>query len=349
MTIAQLKELARHSVKRTSPTEYTVESVDKAFASGIDELANTYNQFMKNRYDIYEILIETADEFVPNKVIQAVGQFAEVKTTANGQKALFTQKIGKNRARKFLTQVGINGVYETFRIDTKTFEVSGHAVGGGVTIDLQRMIDGAENLAELMSILTEGLVESVYVEVQKALVAAYSASGVPTLNRYSGNAFTASEMVKLITTVRAYGSGVIIYAPPEFVAAMGVDVVVAPDATYNNGAAYHPQDIDSIHNTGYISIFRGVPIVQIPQSFVDETNTKTWINPQCAYILPTGGEKVVKVVLEGPTIIRDYENRDGSMEIFAERKIGVAITTYHNWAMYKNTGIIDTSLNPYGI
>jgi len=34
---------------------------------------------MKNRYDIYEILIETADEIVPNRVIDALGTVAELK------------------------------------------------------------------------------------------------------------------------------------------------------------------------------------------------------------------------------------------------------------------------------
>ena len=131
--------------------------------------------------------------------------------------------------------------------------------------------------------------------------------GVPANNRANvtvGNDFDGQEMMKLISTVRAYGSGAVIFAPPEFVAAMGADAIVPVAANGNYGGVYHPQDIDAIHNQGYINIFRGTPIVQIPQSFVDENNVETWIDPQLAYVLPTGNEKVVKVVFEGQTVLK---------------------------------------------
>ena len=69
---------------------------------------------------------------------------------------------------------------------------------------------------------------------------------------------------------------------------------------------------------------------------------KTWIDPRCAYVLPTGGEKVVKVVFEGNTQMYDFVNRDQSMEIHTYRKIGSAILAYHNWAIYKNSDIPQT-------
>ena len=160
--------------------------------------------------------------------------------------------------------------------------------------------------------------------------------------------------MKLISTVRAYGSGAVIFAPPEFIAAMGADAIV-PITAYGNPATsgiqgvYHPQDIDAIHNTGYINMFRGTPIVQIPQSWVDEKNEETWIDPQLAYVLPTGGEKVVKVVFEGNTQMYDFVNRDQSMEIHTYRKLGTAILTYHNWGIYKNTGIAQTYAEQFDI
>ena len=154
-------------------------------------------------------------------------------------------------------------------------------------------------------------------------------------------------MMKLITTVRAYGSGAVIFAPPEFVAAMGPDAIVPIPQSGNYGGVYHPQDIDAIHNTGYINLFRGTPIVQIPQSFTDESNTTTWIDPQLAYVLPTGGERVVKVVFEGNTQMWDWVNKDQSMEVMTYRKLGTAILAYHNWAIYKNEAIPQTYKEMY--
>lgn len=346
MTLQELKQLAVYAAKNEAPSNFSVDNVDEALVDGLRELAGSVNQFMKNRYDIYDIIIEAVDEVLPKKVIDAVGIFAEVQTVAQGQKALFKQRLGRARARKFLTQVGLSGVYETFRLDNGTFEVSAHAIGGACTIDFERMLDGAENMAELVSLLTEAQTDAVYQEVQRALKGALNAQGRPPVNKVSDNKFVADDMVALVNVVRAYGNGAVIFAPPEFVGAMGPDCII-PISTAGVQGVYHPQDIDAIHNQGYINIFRGTPIVMIPQSFVDENNVKTWIDPQMAYVLPTGGERVVKVVFEGSTQVYDFVNRDQSMEIHTYRKLGTAILTHHNWGIYQNTGITQTYKEMY--
>ena len=310
-------------------------------------MCGSVNQFMKNRHDIYEIIIAAADEVVPNKVIDAIGIFAEVQTVGQGQKAVFKRGvIGKNRAKKFLTQVGLSGVYETFRLDADTFELGGKAVGGAVTMDFERWLDGAENLADLMEVITEGLTDAIFGEVQKALIAAAEDPTRPDANKVIASNFDGDAMFKLMTTVKAYGGSVVIFAPPEFIGEMGADAIVPVGTNYQG--VYHPQDIDAIHNTGYVNIFRGAPIVEIPQSFVDESNTTTWINPQYAYVLPAGKEKVVKVVLEGATQMYDFTNRDQSIEINVYKKMGAAILTHHNWGVYQNTSIPNTMDSPYG-
>lgn len=346
-TIKEIKELALHAARGTAPATFSVENVNEALVDELNKLAGSINQFMKNRYDIYEILIETADEVAPNRVIDALSPFAEVKVVGQGQKAMFKKKVGRSRAKKFLTQVGLSGVYETFRLDSTTFEIPAHAVGGAVTIDFERMLDGAESIKDVMDIITEGLVDSVFLEVQKALRGALNATARPTVNKFSQNNFDGAEMMKLISVVRAYGESAVIFAPPEFVAAMGPDAIVPGDTGVQG--VYAPQDIASIHEKGYITMFRGTPIVQIPQSFVDENNQKTWIDPRLAYILPTGGEKVVKVVLEGDTQVNDFKNRDNSLEIHVYKKMGAAILTHYNWAIYENTGITQTLESPYGV
>lgn len=348
-TIAEIKELALCAAKGTVPANYSTENVNDALRGELKELAGDVYSFMKNRYDIYAIMVETLDKVVPNKVIDAVGMFAEVQVVGNNEKAMFKTKLGRNRAKKFLTRAAASGVYESFRLDSETFTVDTFCVGGACTIDYERLLDGAEVMADCMDIMTEALTDSVYVEVQKTLRAALNATGRPAANKHTGSSFDAEEMVKLVNVVRAYGAGAVIFAPGEFVGAMGADAIVPVDATNHIGGVYHPQDIDAIHNQGYINIFRGTPIVQIPQSFIDENNEKTWIDPQLAYILPTGKERVVKVVLEGATQINDFKNRDNSMEINIYKKMGTAILTHYDWAIYQNTGIPNTYASPYDL
>lgn len=347
-TIQELKDLALHAVRGTAPVNFTNENVDDALRGEMAKMCTSINNFQRNKYDIFEIIITAADEVVPTKVFDVMGMFAEIRNVPQGQKALFKRgNVGRNRAKKFLTQVGLSGVYETFRLDNETFELGAYAVGGAATIDFERFLDGAENMADLMDVITEGLTDAVFGEVQKCLIAAADAVGRPSANKVVSNTFEGDKMFKLVSTVKAYGGSAVIFATPEFVGEMGPDAIVPVGANYQG--VYHPQDIDAIHNNGYINIFRGTPVVQIPQSFVDENNEKTWINPQYAYVLPAGKEKIVKIVFEGQTQMWDFINKDQSIEIHTYKKMGAAILTHHNWGIYQNTSIPDTSEFPYGM
>lgn len=333
-TIKELKDLALHAVRGTAPANFTAENVDEALRGEIAEMCTSINMFQANKHTIFEIIIAAADDVVPNKVIDAMGVFAEVKQVAQGQKALFKRGlVGRNRAKKFLTQVGLSGVYETFRLDNQTFELGGHAIGGGASIDFERFLDGAESMADLMDIITEGLTDAAYGEVQRCLTAAVEVMR-DTNNLVESNGFSADEMVSLVNIVKAYGGNAVIFATPEFVAKMGPDAIV-PVGTHPG--VYHQGDIDAIHNNGYINIFRGTPIVMLPQSFTDETNSETVLDPSMAYVLPAGKEKIVKIVFEGQTQMWDHINRDQSIEIMAYKKMGAAILTHHNWGIYKLT------------
>ena len=338
-----LKELARHAAHRTAPTEFSVASVDAAFADEMKKLTSSVNNFMRNRYDIYDIIIENADEIVPAKIMDAMNQFAEVVTLRQGETKVFKRGgLGRNRAKKFLTQVGLSGVYESFRLDTETFTVNMKAIGGAVSLDFERMLDGAETLAEFMDVLTEAQVDGIYGEVQKALIAA--ADNMADTNKAIGD-YSAAELQRLVNVVKAYGGGATIFASPEFIAEMGPDAIV-PGTTTLQGV-YNPKDIEDIAAYGRVKMFRGCPVVELPQSYLDEKNEQVMINPQYAYILPTGKEKVVKVLMEGQTQIWDYVNADQSVEVNTYRKIGVGVLAFHNWGIYKNTKIHQDDIDTY--
>ena len=337
MTNAQLKELVLHAAKGTAPANFSVSNVDAAVADGLKALCNSVNNFMRNRYDVYEMIIEAVDEVVPQNVIAAVSPFAEVVSVPQGQKAIFKlrNKLGRERAKQFLTQVGLSGVYETFRLDVGSFEVGAHAVGGAARLDFERFLDGSDTMAELMEIVTEGLENAVYVEVHKALV-----NAIGTLENDSNtmkvvvSEHKADELQKLVGKVRSYGRGAAIFATPEFIEAMGADAI-APET-------YSPDDIEAIHKTGRIKIFHGTPVIELPQSYTDDTHEHTYLPSSVAYVFPTGGQKLVKVVLEGNTQIYDAVNRDQSVEINVYKKMGAAVMTSTDWGVYINKAIEET-------
>jgi hypothetical protein len=214
------------------------------------------------------------------------------------------------------------------------------AIGGAVSIDFERMLDGAESLAEFMDVLVEAQEDAIYAEVQKALMGAFSS--MKAANKVTfGATFDPAAMMRLVNVVKAYGGSAVIFAAPEFIDWMGPDAIIS--ATANVQGIYNPKDIEDIANTGRIKMFRGTPVVELKQSFADEDNDELMINPYYAYVLPAGKEKVVKILMEGQTQMYDATNRDNSIEINVYRKIGVGVVSQNNWGIARRYEAMTTT------
>lgn len=346
--------------KNPDPTKFSSNDIEGALKEEIKKIASDYYTYQRNKLDLFKILQEAYTEILPNQVEQFMESFAEVKTVPLNQKAQFVVTRGRRRAKQFITQVGLSGVYEQFRLDKDTFEVGGKAIGGAAYIDFERYLSGDEVITESIELLYEGFNEAIYGEIQKALLASVNADDRPAKNKHIGAGFDAGEMQNLCTVAQTYGTGAVIYATPEFVSAMGPDAIGMPvyapyalTATPTAGSApgyatpvYNPRNIEEIAQYGRIKTFRGYPIVEIPQSFTDERNEVYVANPAVAYIFPTGKEKPVKIVFEGPIQFDDFKNRDRSMEVEIYGRVGVAILTNYDWCVYVNTDLMDTTAYP---
>ena len=348
-----IRDLYVHVLRGTSPdvTEYSVKDVKETLVEEFTKLAPNRIEYHKNKYDIFQIIQEAYDEVLPQYVNSFMGSFADIKQVSMGQSASFLVKRGRRRAKTFITEVGPSGVYEAFRLDSDTIDVKAKSIGGAAYIDFERYRSSAEDLVEPMNLLLEGLEEAILKEVVKALIATVTNSSMPTANYVSLSSFDPEEMHRLCTIAKNYGGGnAVIMATPEFIQKMGPDAIGMPVYGIGNGGAapvlpatagyatpqYSPKDIQDIAATGYITVFRGTPIVQIPQSFVDENNDVYAIPPSFAYIFPTGNQKIVKVVFEGETQVDDFKGRDRSMELEVYKNFGVAILSTNDWCVYRN-------------
>ena len=354
---ADIRDLYIHAFKGTSPdiANFSVSDVKATVREELRALAPDRYAFEDNRTTIFRIIQETFDEVLPDYVGSFIGQFAETKQVPDGQKARFTVKRGRNRAKTFVTEVGLSGVYEAFRLDVDYIDVTAKAYGGSAYIDFERMLTGDEDLTEPMDLLMQGLQEAIYRELLKALMVTVTNGDMPLANKASTSTFNPAAMQKLCTIAKNYGGGsAVIFATPEFIEKMGPDAVgmpiYAPYAFGNPQPAtpgagpfagyatpvYSPRDIADIAATGYITVFRGTPIIQLPQSYVDESNEVLTTPPYLAYIFPAGDQKIIKVVFEGPTQVDEFRNRDRSHELEIYKKFGVAILTTNNWCVYEN-------------
>lgn len=337
--ITKLVEIGLQALKVKAPSkEFSVETCKKAFDGEISNNFGCKNMadFMRFKPDIFELLQEMADEYLPARLNATLGQFAEIRQVPQGNKVEFKLRKGWQRGKSFVTQVAPSGQYETFRLDISQFTIPVKAYGAGAVVEWERFLNGQESFVELMQIIAEGIEDRIYEQIQGILQGA--ADAMPSANVKVHTAFDPTRMDALLAVVRAYGRPEI-WCSQEFAATITNQVGFSA-ATPNMPAA----DLDDIRNQGYVGMYHGARVIVLPQSFTDETNATKVINPQYAYVIPAGEERIVKVVMEGDTQIREYDKDSGGMDwstgIQMYKKVGLAIVTNPNyWGIYQNTNL----------
>ena len=308
--------------------KFSYADLNDTLRSELKEIAGTYQLYRENKNLVFSLIEETIDDVLPRKVMEQYGQFAEVKTFAQGDKPVFTQRIteaAKRRAKQFITKVGLAGVYEVFKLDGKTFEVPTSAFGGAAQIGFEEFLDGRVDFADVLDIVMEGLDRCVYIEIERALKGAIV--NLPTANQTTQTNFNEVEMDKLIAIADSYGHSTI-YCTYEFAATM------VPEEGWRSNDMKNQR-----WNNGYLANYKGHSVIVLPQSFEDETNSVKVIDPSYAWVIPTGASKPVRIALEGGTIVNEYVNRDLSREVQVYKKLGVAAIITNNICVYRNTSL----------
>ena len=294
------------------------------------ELAGTYSLYRENKNTVFALLEQTIDDVLPQKVMQNYSQFADIKTFAQGDKPIFTQKItnaSRRRAKSFIGKVGLAGLYEVFKLDGQSYEVTTNAIGGAAQIGFEEWLDGRVDFADVLDIVMEGLDECIYVEIEKQLVGAIA--NIQPANIKSNNNFIEADMDDLISKADAYGKSAI-YCTYEFAATMVPSTGWVSDEMRNQK-----------WSNGYLANYKGHQVIVLPQSYEDEKNEVKVVDPRYAYIIPVGAEKPVKIAFEGQTIVDEYTNYDRSREVQIYKKVGVraifsnAICVYDQYGLHR--------------
>ena len=295
-------------------------------------LAPDYRTYKINQNTIFALIEQTIDDVLPDRVMEQYGQFAEIKTFAQGDKPIFTQKItqaSRNRAKQFIGKVGLAGLYEVFKLDGRSYEVTTNAIGGAAQIGFEEFLDGRVDFAEVLNIVMAGLDECIYMEIEKQLIgAAQNVQTANVNNSSTQNGFNEREMDRLLSISDSYGGRATIYCTFEFAATM-----IPSDNRWSNEMK------NTMWNNGYLGAYKGHQVIVLPQSFEDETNSKKVIDPAYAWIIPTGAEKPVKIAFEGGTIVDEYTNYDRSKEVQIYKKVGVRAIFSNDICVYKNTSL----------
>ena len=335
--VALMKQVAK--ADPSAPTSYSFngktlsyEAMNETLRAELNELAGNYSLYRENRNLIFSMIEETLDEVLPKKVIQQYDQFAEVKTFAQGDKPVFRRPLSqRNRAKQFVTRVGLAGMYEVFKLgpaENESFEVRTSAIGGAAQIGFEEFLDGRVDFAEVTKIIMDGMDELIYKEVAAALKA--SINQLPPANRVAAAGFDEAAMDRLIMIAAAYGTPTI-YCTYEFAVRM------IPQEAWRYTEAMKTE----LWNTGRLATYKGTKVIILEQGFEDETNSRKVIDPGYAWVIPTGADgKPVKIAFEGGTIVDEYTNYDRSREIQVYKKVGVMCILANNICAYCDTSLL---------
>lgn len=306
---------------------YSYEDLDTTLRAELRELVGTYALYRENKNQLFALIEQVIDDVLPKRVLEQYGQFAEIKTFNQGDKPIFTQKItqaAKRRAKQFIGKVGLAGIYEVFKLDGKSYEVTTNAIGGAAQIGFEEYLDGRVDFADVLDIVMEGIDECIYVEIEKQLVGAIA--NVQYANKTSQTGFVEGAMDKLISISDSYGGRSTIYCTYEFAAKMVPTSGWVSDEMRNEK-----------WSNGYLASYKGHRVIVLPQSYEDETNMVKVINPRYAWIIPDGANKPVKIAFEGGTIVDEYTNYDRSKEVQVYKKVGVRAILSNDICVYEDT------------
>ena len=309
---------------------FSYQQLNETLRDEFKVLAGTYALYRENKNTIFSLIEETIDDVLPTKVMDSYAQFAEVKTFAQGDKPIFTQKItnaSRRRAKSFIGKVGLAGLYEVFKLDGQSYEVATNAIGGAAQIGFEEFLDGRVDFADVLDIVLQGLDECIYVEIEKQLRGAVA--NIQPANKSTQTTFVEKEMDRLISIADSYGSNSAIYCTYEFAA------TIVPDTGWIS-----QEHMNQKWNNGYIANYKGHNVIILRQSYEDETNRIKVIDPSYAYIIPTGAEKPVKIALEGGAIVDEYTNYDRSREVQIYKKVGVRAIFSNAICVYQNTSLV---------
>ena len=341
MKFVELVQLAK-TVARANPSapvaysfgdnKFGYTELQDTLRDELNALVGTYSLYRENKNTVFSLMEETIEDVLPARVMEEYSQFAEIKTFNQGDKPIFTQKItqaSRRRAKQFIGKVGLAGLYEVFKLDGTSYEVTTNAIGGAAQIGFEEFLDGRVDFADILDIVLEGLDACIYVEIEKQLRGAIN--NIQAANKTTQTTFVEKEMDRLISIADSYGKSAI-YCTFEFAA------TIIPEAGWVSDEMRNQR-----WNNGYIGNYKGHSVIVLPQSYEDEKNEVKVIDPSFAYIIPVGAEKPVKIALEGGTIVDEYTNYDRSREVQIYKKIGVRAIFSNAICVYQNSSLKRTA------
>jgi hypothetical protein len=284
-----------------------------------------------NSREIFAIIDEVIDEVVPAQIQDLTAQFAEVRRFARNEKVEFVIPTTYGSTRRQYTAVrrsARGGVYRAYRLDGKVLDMEMYPWAVAYAVTLEDLLTGQRTIAELLSIITNAWVERIFRDVVDALFTAAAAAPAP--NQASGSSFSAADLDDVIEVIGAYGN------PFIFGFRKSVSKIINVTLTNTGGAVM--ADLDDIRRQGFVQIYKGIPVVMMPDYFVNLDNAPFVFEAyrDTLLVLPSA-ERPVKVAFKGEGYTQEIQQATGGVEYQNHQIVGMTVLFNNHIGSYEFT------------
>jgi hypothetical protein len=279
----------------------------------------------------FAIIEEVLDEVIPQAVEDRTQAFAEIRNFSRNDQVKFdvrTSYASRRRMYKAIKKGARGGVYKAYRLDGYSLTMTTEVYTVGYFMTLEELLLGTRTVAELINIIADAFTEKVFVEVMQALQAA--AASAPVVNRTQAaisGSYVAAELDKIIRIISAYGDPVIMGFRKEL-------------GRLNNalGSDFSLADYDDIRAQGYVGIYKGTPLVELPNYLIQhaDATAQFLFTEGTIYIMPAN-ERPVKVAFQGESYTTEFMDPQGGREWQNHRMMGVTVLFNEAIGSYKFT------------
>lgn len=286
------------------------------------ELFSTLMQdYERNKVVINEIISENVNEILRQNVGDALDIIADVSYVDHGDKKKFKVRNGRIKAE----YVALGSEIRRQKVYNQEITAEPQALGAAVYAEWDDVLAGrAESFTDMIDEIAQAINEEILLTIQRTFVKAMEEA--PEANVYNGS-FNLGQLRTVANTVGAYGRPVIV----------GTSVAlsnITSDDKFKDAMSENMKD--AFNRDGYIGVWEGKALVQLPNTFVDEDNKEWVLDNDLIYVLPVGNEKPVKVVMEGGNeLLEKQDFDDGSITKKVLQKVGVNVLQTHNLGLFK--------------
>lgn len=298
--------------------------------TAIKELASNPNP--TNRYEIAQLM-----GFVVTNVINQKTNFletiADVKSTSIGEKAMF--KIKKSGIQAYIQAK--NGTTARSKIMNAYTTIDTVEVSSRPFVNLYELSAGKVNFDEIINDASEEMTKKLVQNVEATLYSAFSGYSSPSYA--SGSGIVSGTLDPQIRSAMRFGSGVSLVGDINLVYKLAG---ATGFTTTTNVVQYSDAVMNDFITNGVIGTYKGARVVSINNPFQRGSLTDTVLRQDVLYIIPTGAEMPLKVVLEGSVESQEATNiNDNTMEVCLRQYFGSAVISgdYPQIMVYEDTSL----------